>query len=865
MPDFTPHEAPARSAQSLPVMLPGKLVGRDAQLAQVYSQLKKNKPVLIYGAAGTGKTALAATLASAYTELPGGVVWLNLHGGTLEDILVRIGRAYQVAEITGSAAPAGMVGAVASTLTSHKPLLVLDGSLQAGPVADFVQRCAEGLPVMLLANDALEGDWAGLHLENLDEKAAMELFTQHAGLANQPDIQDDVDELVSILDYNPFALSVAAGTLRVTKQTPAAYLELLEKIPSSAAAEPPLLALTLGFRGLNNALQGLLLMMGATFNGQGSSELLSMIAGAPAETLQQVMLVLQNAHLVERFQRYDMPYYQLHEITQRFAEQWLSGSNQLDTLRNKAETAVLDYARKYSADSPQAHNKLAVEMDTIMAAARHIADTGQREKVNQLVVALMQAGDFVNERGYLHELLALRQFASSFTVAFPAYPQPASRPPEDLEEDEMAEMAAAPAQTRTLWDTVENRPAPPPHESFDEDDDIASLAEEALDEDEEDFEDEDFEDEDFEDEDSGSLLGPDDLDEVTEDDEDDTEAAPLTRLQMALRQARQSGNTEHQVALLMQIGEEQVKNLMENEAIASYSEALGVYESLENQEGILRTLDTLSTLEMKTENSGAAVLHATRGLSLAESLGDEETRMHLYRTLGDVRQQQGESSEAVRAFEQALEIARRRGDNQNEAIILYRLGYAQLDDNDPSTASDTWEQALQLFKGQGKRAYEGRVMGGLGTAYGEMGRWLEAINFHTSALHIAREVNNTEDEALELSNLGRASVEANQLGQAVLRYRQALHLAYQTGDRENIVSTIVDLVRLLALSKRHLLIAELLIDDAALLEANDRDVIKLKDRIVGEKALAQAAGIAFLAVNGTAPDYAANAYKQLDS
>ncbi|MBZ0277183.1 MAG: tetratricopeptide repeat protein [Anaerolineae bacterium] len=861
MPDFTPHEAPARSAHALPVMLPGKLVGRDAQLAQVYSQLKNNRPVLVYGAAGVGKTVLAATLASAYTELPGGVIWLNLNDSPLDELLIRIGRAYQVEEITSSDTPTGMVGAVASTLTSHKPLIVLDGKLNAGAVSDFVRRCADGLPVMLVNQEKLDGTWAALEVSTLDEKAALAFFAQHAGLASQGEMQDDMDELVSILDYNPFALSVAAGSLRASKQTPAAYLDVLGKIPSSAAADAPLLALTLGFRGLNNALQGLLLMMGATFNGQGSAELLSMIAGAPPETIQQVMVMLQNAHLVERFQRYDAPYYQLHEITRGFAERWLSGSGQLETLRNKAEAAVLDYVKKYSADTVVAHNKLAAEMDTIVAAARHAADDGERDKVNQLVVALMQAGDFVNERGYVYELLALRQFATSFTVAFPAYPMPA-RPPEEMAEEEMAQAAEA-APPRTLWDTVENQPVPPPREVFGE--------EEASDEDE-DFEDDDLEDEDFEDEEDDDFGDEDedegdssllDLEASAEADES-TEATPLTRLQTALRQARQSSDARRQVDLLMQIGAEQVKSRMENEAIATYTEALGVYEKLEDQQGILHTLDTLSTLEMRTENSGAAVLHAVRGLAVAEHLNDAETQMHLFQTLGDSRQQQGESEEAVRVFGQALEIARKRGDSQNEAIILFKLGYAQLDSNDANTASETWEQALQLFKAQGKRAYEGRVMGGLGTAYGEMGRWLEAINFHTSALHIAREVKNTDDAALELSNLGRASVEANQLGQAVLRYRQALHLAYQSGDRENIVSTIVDLVRLLVLSKRHLLIAELLVDDASLLEPNDRDVIKLKERITNEKLLASSEGIQFLPVNGTAPDYASNAYKQLE-
>ena len=54
MAEFISHEAAAHKAQSLPVMLPGKLVGRDSALAQVYTQLKANKPVQVYGAANSG-------------------------------------------------------------------------------------------------------------------------------------------------------------------------------------------------------------------------------------------------------------------------------------------------------------------------------------------------------------------------------------------------------------------------------------------------------------------------------------------------------------------------------------------------------------------------------------------------------------------------------------------------------------------------------------------------------------------------------------------------------------------------------------------------------------------------------------------
>lgn len=843
MADFSSHEAPAHKAQSLPVMLPGKLTGRDVLLAQVYGQLKANKPILIYGTAGMGKTALAATLASAYTELPGGALWLNVHDSSLEELIVRVGRAYGIDDITNSENPLGMVGAAASTLTSNKPLVVLDGKHNAQATSQFISRCAEGLPVMIVSKDPLEG-WPGLQLEQLESAAAITMLRQLGGFdASTSD--DDLDELVSILDYIPFAIAIAAGTMRLAKQTPSEYLTAFEKIPSSAGATPQLLALTIGFRALNNALQGIMLMLGASFSGGASLELLSATSGAQPEVIDQVMTSLAANHFVERVERYDAPYYRLHEITHSFAQTWLRGSNRLETLQAKWRDSVLEYTRKYSIDSPGAHDRLAAEMDQIVGVARWCADQGERDKVNDLVVGLTQAGNFVNERGYLYELLQLRQLASSFTTAFPAYPTPVMPLADEDDDDE----EVAPAVGRaSAFDRLDE-----------EDDDEASSLLDL---------DDDIEEEDEEDDD---LFGDDDDDEV-----DETGGSTLTvgslggndpelvKLQTALRTAKGLEDKEEQVELLTQIGDMQVKHKMENEAITTYTEALDLNEALDDQEGILQTLDTLSALMVKTENPNAAILHATRGIQLADELADTETKMYLLTTLGDARQQDGESDTAVQAFQQALQIARTDGDTQNEALVLFKLGYAQLDNSDPDTAAETWEQALTLFKAQGKRAYEGRVLGGLGTAFGELGRWAEAINFHNSALYIAREVKDKEEEALQLSNLGYGSVQAHQLGEAVTRYRQALHLSYESNNRDNIVSNIVDLARLLIKSQRHLDIAELLVNDALALDSVNRDLARLKDSIQQERLKATANGVEQLAVSGTAKDYAANAYKLLE-
>lgn len=901
MADFIPHEAPAHEAQALPVTPASKHVGRDLVLGRVYQQLKDNMPVLLYGPAGIGKTALAAELASAYTELPGGVLWLHVHRPELADLLVRVGRAYNVPEIMTRDNPLAMVGAVANTLTANKPLIVIDGEFSAEVVQTFITRCADGLPVLLLADEQIVGPWAAIPLPKLEQEQALLLFRHLVGTSNADASQEDLEALVTTLDFNPFALTVAAGAVIANKQSPADFLATLPRQPGVSG---PLLALTASFRTLNSALQGLVLILGATFHGEASNELLSLMSGAPPEGIRQAMLLLVQRGMVQRFQRYGSIYYRLHPIVNTFAQPLLRGSGKLDSLRAKVRDTLLTYTGNYSDTSADAHNHLAAEMESVLALAHWAADDGDRETVRQLATALAEAGDFVNERGYVYELVTLQRLASSSTSAFPAHSttdaplpyeddveaaeandepaEPAPLPYDDAAEDEdmdVGEAAVSEAEPLPLdvLDDVEATDAADDEvvesdvdEADDDDEDYPSLPYDLLGDDE-DYDDDEDDDEIVEDVSGGVPLPPDDDiedDDLTPDEDEPLPETPeppeMARLRASLSQARQQLNQHRQAEILSQMGQTLVAADMENEAIASYSEALAVYEELEDQSGMLRALETLAALTARTGHAQAAVLHATRGAQVAEETSDKARQIHLLSILGDARQQLGETEQAIGAYNLALDAAREQANAEEEAQILLRLGYAQLDDSRAQAAITSWEAALELFKAQNKRDLEGRVLGGLGTAYGELGRWTEAIAFHTAALFIAREVSDREEEFLQLSNLGYASVQAQQLGQAVLRYRQALHLAYTMNSRENIISMLTDLVNLLIQSQRHLRICELLIDEAVRLDANDRNARRLKERVEDEIQLASANGVQWSAVTGTVQDYAENAYKLLD-
>lgn len=854
MSEFTSHETAAHETAALPVLPPARLVGRETVLAPVYAQLKAGKPVLVYGPAGIGKSALAATLANAYAQQPGGVLWFAVNNDSLESLLARVGRAYEITELMAADNPLALVGAVASTLTQHKPFIVLDGVLDAQVVSKFVTRCADRLPVLLLNREDLEGSWESIELPPLDAPNAVALFKLESGIAHA-DSDADIAEIVKVLGYLPFAIGIGARAMLASKQPPASYKGILAQVAGTTGGNPAQTALTASFSPLNGALQGVILILSAVQTGQASADFLSLIGGAPVESVQQAMNLLAGLKLVERTQRYGLPYYRLHTLTQAFAQERLRSSDRLGGLQDKVRDSSLAFVPKFSAGTDDDYNKLAGEMDNILAIARWAAQEGNRDIANQLVGTLTQAGSFVSERGYVYELLQLRAAGTGSRTAFPAYQEPEPEPASDV---------------FSMLDSIGSDDVDEAFDDFDEDEEeedgfnVSALIADASDE--VDFEDDEVE---FDDSDEFETFDDDDL----LDDENDglsesmmfaVTSNDITGLRASLARARQDNDRERQISLLRAIGKVQVNQSMHNEAIATYSEALTAYEADNDQPGMLEMLEMISALMQKTENSQAAVLNATRGVKLAEALGEAETQMQLLITLGDARQQLGESEQAATVYGQALTIARTRGDAQHEAIILYKLGSAQLDSGDAESAIDTLEQALAMFKTQGKRDYEGRVLGALGSAYGELERWSEAINFHMSALYIAREVKDREEESLQLSSLGYASIQAGQLGQAVLRYRQALHLAYQANNRSNIVSTLVDLVRLLARSPRHLSVSELLINDALKYDPNDKDVKQFKERVTAEKTIAAANSVTFVQVNGDAHTYASNAYRLLD-
>ena len=910
MAELLPLEAAVTTATALPLRRLGRPVGRDELLRALLLRLRQSQQIILHGAAGAGKTTVAATIANVYLQQRDRpVLWLNVDNPPLVELVVRIARAYGENDISNSENPLTQTATVKALLSEKQPLLALDGEIESEVLAAFVKRCAADIPLVVTSTAPLpEGDWRNQPIGSLTESDAVRLFKQKAGAK---DDKDDVaiQVIAAQLKHSAFPLALTARSMIIARQSAADFSGDLAEALEAHDDQPTRAALSIGFEGLNDRLRDLLLFLSATLRGEASVAFLNLLSGVAAESIDMSMTILSRLFMVERFQRLGEAYYCLHPETRDFLRDWALERDRFDALRADIIDATRDYL-DVRGKGDDAIPRLVSEMDNLIATAEWAARDDEPDLARDIAEALAPLESQLKAQGYGYELTRLRAIRDGQTLAFELPPEAEAEAPTVPAADDL-----------TLLDDDDEPPL-----AADETELESAASDDAAD---------------AGDEDAGAPASPDDSTFMAIDDKD-LQSVNIDQLRTALNVASQNSETARQLQILKAIARMQINQGREKEAIATYGDVLEIYENSADKDGVLETLDMLAGLLVSSQSAPAAVeqlklrtalsfarqhedtprvlqileavgkvqidqkreqeavatfneilaIHETqdnsrgvmdaldmiagllvrsdsavtaleqvqRGLQLARELEDDEAEMFLQITRGDAHKALGEAAIAVEAYERALGAARHRDDMQNEALILFKLGLAHLDADEARRAVEMLEDANDRFKQQGKRDMEGQALRGLGEVNVRLERWSEAVNFHTSALYIAREIDDRELEGRQLRHLGQILIKADKLPEALTRFRQALHIAYEAQNRDDIVAVIADLVSLMMRNLFLSSIAELLINDGLAYDGENRELQRLKKEVGAAKERAAARGIALAVVAGSARDYAANAY-----
>jgi tetratricopeptide (TPR) repeat protein len=818
--------APLQGSRHLPGRPLRGLVGRQADLDALHLALRADAAVLLYGQPGVGRTALANALGASYAGHPGGVLWLDGYDETALALANRVARAYGAATARVEADRAAHYARVRALLEDAPPFIVLDGLVRLDAAREFVERCASGIPLAITASRPASGPWTPFEVSGLagdDGLALLALLT--AGALDAAD--EPAARLVATLDGNALSLTVAGLQLAAGVSLD----DLLAQMPDL----PPgpvnrlMAVLMAAYRLLPQDLQGMVMLIGTTFAGGASDELLSDVTGAPADGICTRLRQLVERGFVSERTVYGRPYFSAHEMVQRFAQAFLRGKHRLDTMRARHLHGLPVYVHRHSAESnPASYGRLAAEMPNIIAAGRHAAVGRKAEYLHDLTQILAPTGEasFVRACGFLPEYEWLRHLQGAPEAAEAGVlgaVAPAVEPREEIESGEGEAVDASPSEPPAS--TPESGGGAAPETGTGEQSGAAAS-------------------------DAGGPPAP------------EPAAGPEPGA-IAESQARDDQELElpSGAEALERLGRMAKERGDSQETIGRYAQALDSFKADGNVQDELAAIEALAMLSLESERYEDVLAYVDQGVALAQQADNPQREGGLLVVLGDLQVSLGRWEGAESAYKEAVEAFRPSEAWLDIGIALDKLGSVYWETGRPRDALAVWEQAAAIFERVGRVDLLRETLPKIGDTRAELLEWDDARAVGERLLALARRAADQAAEHEQLMWLGWLLESQGDRAGALTHYRRALHVAFDLAKREPLGGALLALARLQIDDTIQLNRVLQLLEAAESVQPADSEVQRLLGRARTRQERLMRGGVTLPIVSSSLQDYAREAYE----
>lgn len=411
---------------------PELLVGRGAVLRDAFAQLEQAKHILLTGYGGTGKTALAATLAEQWlAQHKSPVLWLSVESEDIDSVLEALMVPFDAQDALLQKRAFARLKAVETTLNdSGIGLLVLDNVEEISILAQVRRAIPKDLPLLVTSRyDAAHMD-ATFKIQELEPVDAIRLLAHHA---QNPTLSFEAYQdnphtrgLCAKLSHHALGIVIAGGWLKQSRRPPQDLLRRIEsahvspltlEIPPAArqpGQETVELVLSQTLHLISDAANQLFRAWGTLPAPQATSELFSVYLDMDIFSAESGLDELVAWNFAER---QESNLYILHEMIHRYACHYRAMPPTRESTQSTAapvqelptiEQALIRYLDTYAEDFQSVQHNLG----NLLAAAESSND---RERV-ALLKPLVLFG-FFDTYGYRRAALLLLERALAYLRA----------------------------------------------------------------------------------------------------------------------------------------------------------------------------------------------------------------------------------------------------------------------------------------------------------------------------------------------------------------------------------------------------------------------------------------------------------------
>lgn len=391
--------------------LPRRLIGRKKLTNKVMGLLEENERVLLRGFGGTGKSALAATIAADYIEAGlGNVIWIKAGNADILSIYEAIGRGFNQQQQVLSAEGDAQEHLIRQMLARSKSLLVLDDVWNGQALHKIANVLPRRMPLLATSRQKFPLDEV-IEIGEMDSDEAIKLLEYHARL----DLSEDpkAKRLADTLGNHAFALEIAGKTLKVYEMSPADLLLRIEKSPHDLTV--PAGFGELGRQGikslldasidaLNQELYETYLCFGGIFEPTASAELIQRILKRDGVKVEAALEDLAQRGLLNERQSQGLNYYQLHDLAYSYARNSFSN-------KGLSNEPVIEACRDYAVAHAAELNHLDIEISNILEAAEAALEQDDFATLIRIMSALAIEGPYFAARGHNSRSVELMRIA----------------------------------------------------------------------------------------------------------------------------------------------------------------------------------------------------------------------------------------------------------------------------------------------------------------------------------------------------------------------------------------------------------------------------------------------------------------------
>jgi tetratricopeptide (TPR) repeat protein len=705
--------------------------GRHKELVEVGQALKGEHPVVIWGAGGIGKTALAIELAQRQGwRYPAGVLWVDCRGGpAFETMLDRIAAFCGITrpdQIQPQAKEATVRAALANL--EEPCLLVWDNAEDVWDKRDvrqFIRNRPPNCQMLLTTRYNPEQPmWQVVEVEPLSEGAMTQLFDQLARAAGIKVTRradaEAIPSLVGWLQGHPLALSLVVPL--VAKRGVQRTWRDLQKQPLKGIDA----AFTISFERLAVDQQRLFARMSVftiPWDWEAAEALLPGVEG-----VDDSLDVLVQRSLVQ----FDQVRYAYHALVRQFAYVRLQESDDVQAVHRLAaeylhskitapgDGATPDEIREEVDQWEKAgHVERFVERASSLGSQVH--RLGFAEVRTRLDRARARLHEELDDRVELHEdLLNSLAFAAEFV----------SRHDEAIQWwEKLLELRKEGTdplrRARVLFSLGQA------HRRKGESGEATALLRESL----------------------ATFEG-------------ESDRGGIAQVEYALAD------------LYRGIGEW-------DEAAEHLSRALQTYRDMKDRAGEANTLNGMAALSRDRGKPEEAIQLHQQALEIYRQLDNAQGLAMTQHVMGATYRTAGLADEALASWQEAQTQWQRLGHVQGEAAECLNLGALYGQQGQWGQAAETWSRALELYEQVGDLWGISSTTGNLALVFEQQGRHDEAFDALTRAFQAKRSIGDVEGLGPAAFNLGRAYERRGEIQQALAVHQVAFEHFQRLGSKES--------------------------------------------------------------------------------